>query len=83
MVCSYLNHAAVYRQGGANHVDVGRGGGALPLGEPAACGCVRRGVVEGMRGGISVGRAVEVNKDGRLRQSSSFCLCTSCVAASE
>lgn len=55
MVCSYLNHAAVYRQGGANHVDVGRGSGALPLGETAPCGCVGRGVVEGVRGGISMG----------------------------
>lgn len=54
-VCSYLNHAAVYRHGSANHVDVGRGSGALSLGEPATCGCVRRGVVEGMGGGISVG----------------------------
>lgn len=54
-MCSYLNHAAVYRQGSANHVDVGRGGGALPLGEPAACWGVRRAVVEGMRGGISMG----------------------------
>lgn len=55
MVCSYLNHAAVYRQGSANHVDIGRGSGALPLGETAACGWVGCGVVEGMRGGISVG----------------------------
>lgn len=55
MVCSYLDHAAVYRQGSANHVDVGRGRGALPLGETAACGWVGRGIVEGMRGGISVG----------------------------
>lgn len=55
MVCSYLNHAAVYRQGSANHVDVGRGSGALPLGETTACGWVGRGVVEGMGGGISVG----------------------------
>ena len=68
MVCSYLDHAAVYRQGGANHVDVGRGGGALPLGEPAARGRVRRGVVEGMGGGISVGRAAEVNKDVTTEQ---------------
>lgn len=62
MVCSYLNHAAVYRQGGANHVDVGRGSGALPLGETAPCGCVGRGVVEGVRGGISMGRAEKVRK---------------------
>lgn len=55
MVCSYLNHAAVYRQGSANHVDVGRGSGALPLGEAAACGCVGCSVVEGMGRGISVG----------------------------
>lgn len=54
-VCSYLNHAAVYREGSADHVDIGRGSGALPLGETAACGWVGRGVVEGMRGGISVG----------------------------
>lgn len=57
---NYLNHAAVDRQGGANHVDVGRGSGALPLGETAACrwvGCV---VVEGVRGGISMGRAARV-----------------------
>lgn len=74
MVCSYLNHAAVYRQGSANHVDVGRGGGALPLGETAACGWVGRGVVEGMRGGISVGRAVRANKDQIVRLSS-YCLC--------
>lgn len=59
MVCSYLNHAAVYRQGGANHVDVGRGGGALPLRETTACGWVGRVVVEGMRGGISMGRAAK------------------------
>lgn len=57
MVCSYLNHAAVYRQGGANHVDVGRGGGALPLRETTACGWVGRGVVEAIRGGISMSRA--------------------------
>lgn len=58
MVCSYLDHAAVYGQGGANHVDVRRGRGALPLGQPPACRCTGRGVVEGMRGGISMGRAV-------------------------
>lgn len=63
MVCSYLNHAAVYRQGGANHVDIGCGSGALPLGEAAACGWVGRGVVEGMRGGISMGRAAKVEMD--------------------
>lgn len=63
MVCSYLNHAAVYRQCSANHVDVGRGSGALPLRETTACGWVGRGVVEDMRGGISVGWAGGVNKD--------------------
>ena len=71
MVCSYLNHAAVYRQGRANHVDVGRGSGALPLGETSACGWVGRGVVEGMRGGISVGWAAGgLNKDQNSRLSS-------------
>lgn len=54
---NYLNHAAVDRQGGADHVDVGRGGGALPLGETTACGWVGRVVVEGVRGGIPMGRA--------------------------
>lgn len=54
MVCSYLDHAAVDGQGGAKHVDVGCGGGALPLGECAPCGWVGRGVVEGMRGGVAV-----------------------------
>lgn len=62
MVFSYLNHAGVYRQGRANHVDIGCGSGALPLGEAAACRWVGRGVVEGMRGGISMGRAAEVQK---------------------
>lgn len=56
---NYLNHAAVDRQGGANHVDVGRGGGALPLGETSACGRVGRVVVEGVRRGISMGRAAK------------------------
>lgn len=57
---NYLNHAAVDGQGGANHVDVGRGGGALPLGEAAAGRRVGRVVVEGVRGGIPVGGAVGV-----------------------
>lgn len=57
---NYLNHAAVNRQGGANHVDVGCGGGALPLGETTACRWVGRVVVEGVRGGIPMGRAVRV-----------------------
>lgn len=57
---NYLNHAAVNSQGGANHVDVGRGGGALPLGEAAACRRVGRVVVEGVRGGIPMGRAAGV-----------------------
>lgn len=64
-MCSYLDHAAVDGHGGANHVHVGRGGGALPLGEPAARGRVRRGVVEGMRGGVPVGRAAEGREDGK------------------
>ena len=55
---NYLNHAAVNRQGGANHVDVGCRSGALPLGETAACRWVGRVVVEGVRGGIPMGRAV-------------------------
>lgn len=54
---NYLNHAAVDRQGGADHVDVGRGGGALPLGETTARRWVGRVVVEGVRGGIPMGRA--------------------------
>lgn len=54
-VCSYLNHAAVYRQRSANHVDVGCRSGALPLRKTTACGWVGCGVVEGMRGGIPVG----------------------------
>lgn len=54
---NYLNHAAVNRQGGANHVDVGCGRGALPLGETAACRWVGRVVVEGVGGGIPMGRA--------------------------
>lgn len=66
MVFSYLNHAGVYRQGRANHVDIGCGSGALPLGEAAACRWVGRGVVEGMRGGISMGRAVEVQKESNI-----------------
>lgn len=56
-VCSYLDHAAVHGQGGADHVHVGRGGGALPLGQAAGRGRARRGVVEGVRGGIPVGGA--------------------------
>lgn len=56
---NYLNHAAVDRQGGADHVDVGCGGGALPLGETTACGWVGRVVVEGVRGGIPMGRAAK------------------------
>lgn len=56
-VCSYLDHAAVDGQGGADHVHVGRGGGALPLGQAAGRSCARRGVVEGVRGGIPVGGA--------------------------
>lgn len=55
MVCSYLNHAAVYRQGSANHVNVRCRSGALPLRETTTCGWVGCGVVEGMRGGIPVG----------------------------
>lgn len=55
MVCNYLNHAAVYGQGGATHVDVGCRSGALPLRETAAWGWVGRGVGEGMRNGILVG----------------------------
>ena len=58
-VRSYLNHAAVYGKGGADHVDVGGGGGALPLGQSAACGRVRCGVVEGM------GRRVAMHSTGR------------------
>ena len=58
-VCSYLNHAAVDGKGGADHVDVGGGGGALPLGQRAHCGRVRRGVVEGM------GRRVAMHSAGR------------------
>lgn len=50
MVCCYLNHAAVDRQGGADHVDVGRGGGSLPLGQSDPCGWVGGRVVEGVRG---------------------------------
>lgn len=61
-VCSYLDHAAVDGQGGADHVHVGRGGGALPLRQAAGCGRARRGVVEGVRGGIPVGRAA---REGR------------------
>lgn len=56
---NYLNHAAVDRQGGADHVDVGGGGGALPLGETTASGGVGRVVVEGVRGGIPMGRAAK------------------------
>lgn len=52
MVCSYLDHAAVYRQSSANHVDIWCRSGALPLGETATSGWC---VVEGMRGGITVG----------------------------
>lgn len=37
-VCSYLDHAAVDGQSGADHVHVGRGGGALPLGQAAGRG---------------------------------------------
>lgn len=70
MVCSYLNHAAVYRQGSANHVDVGRRSGALPLRETTTCGWVGCGVVEGMRGGIPVSWAVRVNTNHTLRLSS-------------
>lgn len=58
MVCRYLDHAAVYRQSGADHVDVGRRGGALPLREASARGWVRRVVAEGVSDGISVGWAV-------------------------
>lgn len=50
VVCCYLNHAAVDGQGGADHVDVGRGGGALSLGQSARCGWVGGCVVEGVRG---------------------------------
>ena len=57
-VCSYLNHAAVYGQGSADHVDVGGGGGPLPLGQSATSGRVRRGVVEGM------GRRVAMHSAG-------------------
>lgn len=57
---NYLNHAAVNRQGGANHVDVGCGSGALPLGETTTCRWAGRVVVEGVRGGIPMGRAVRV-----------------------
>lgn len=57
---NYLNHAAVNRQGGANHVDVGCGSGALPLGETTAWGWVGRVVVEGVRGRIPMGGAVRV-----------------------
>lgn len=66
MAFTYLNHAAVYRQGGANHVDVGRGGGALPLGQAAARGWVGRGVVERMRGGVTVGGAVRGRQGWKL-----------------
>lgn len=78
MVCSYLNHAAVYRQGSANYVDVGCGGGALPLGEPAASGRARRGVVEGMRGGISVGRAVKGGRGPNITTEPLLFLYVSC-----
>lgn len=59
---NYLNHAAVNGQGGADHVDVGRGSGALPLGETTACRRVGRVVVEGVRGGIPMGGAVRVQR---------------------
>lgn len=62
-MCSYLNHAAVYRQGGANHVDIWCGSGTLPLGETAAIRGIGGGVVEGMRGGISMGGAMKVKMD--------------------
>lgn len=54
---SYLDHAAIDGQGGADHVHIGRGGGALALGQTAGRGGARRGVVEGVRGGITVGGA--------------------------
>lgn len=54
LVCCYLDHAAVDGQGGADHVDVGRGGGALPLGQSAPCRGIGHGVVDGVRGGVAV-----------------------------
>lgn len=62
MVWSYLDHAAVYRQSGAAHVDVWCRRGALPLGETSARRRVRLCVVEGVGGGESVGGAVEAPK---------------------
>lgn len=70
---NYLNHAAVDRQGGANHVDVGRGGGALPLGETSACGRVGRVVVEGVRRGISMGRAAKGGRQGMKSRGDGDC----------
>lgn len=48
-VCHYLNLAAVDRQGGAEHVDVGCGGGAQSLCQSRSGRGVRAGVTEDMR----------------------------------
>lgn len=79
MVCNYLNHAVVYRQGGANHVHIGCGSGALPLRETTACrwvGCV---VVECVGGGISMGRAVKEGSNRSKIIVRGYCLHIYCI----
>lgn len=50
----YLDHPAVHRQGGADHVHVGRGRRPLPLGEGAFRGGAGGAECESMGCGISV-----------------------------
>lgn len=50
----YLNHPAVHRQGGADHVDIRCGRRPLPLGEGTFRGRAGGVECEGVRCGVSV-----------------------------